>query len=175
MCSSLNLMNQKFSKSAVILAAEVSKRCILDLPVAKAQDGWIFDFPTIRPFLKKIFKDQFVTSRVEFGVAFSNTFLSFSAFLGFLKALEQDAMFSSVSAVCRRKVPHILISYLTFLFRVHISNVYKSTIVLNSIETRFSRSHAARLLKKLNKLSKRKMVLEVIGTDISLNHVRNTF
>ena len=84
-------------------------------------------------------------------------------------------MFSSVSAVCRRKVPHILISYLTFLFRVHISNVYKSTIVLNSIETRFSRSHAARLLKKLNKLSKRKMVLEVIGTDISLNHVRNTF
>ena len=44
-----------------------------------------------------MFTDHFVTARVDFGIAFSIKFLSFSAFLGFRKALEQDAMSSSVS------------------------------------------------------------------------------
>ena len=41
------------------------------------------------------------TARVDFGVAFSINFFSSSAFLGLRKALEQDAMSSSVSVVRR--------------------------------------------------------------------------
>ena len=48
---------------------------------------------------------HFVTARVaDFGIAFSIKFLSSSAFLGFRKVLEQDAMSSSVS---RRKYKHV--------------------------------------------------------------------
>ena len=76
--------------------------CTLDLSVVKAQ-GSIAGFLFFQPFChsRKIFTDHFVTARVEFGIAFSIKFLSSSALLGSRKALEQDAMSSSVS---RRKV-----------------------------------------------------------------------
>ena len=51
--------------------------------------------------MKYFFKDYFFTTLVDFGVLFSINFLSSSAFLGLRKALEQDAMFSSVSSVAR--------------------------------------------------------------------------
>ena len=47
--------------------------------------------------MKYFLKDYFFTTLVDFGVLFSINFLSSSAFLGLRKALEQDAMFSSVS------------------------------------------------------------------------------
>ena len=49
----------------------------------------------------KFFEDYFFTALVDFGVPFSNNFLSSSALLGFRKGLEQDAMSSSISVVCR--------------------------------------------------------------------------
>ena len=66
--------------------------------VVKAQ-GSVAGFLFFLPFChsRKIFKDYFVTASVDFGVAFSINFLTSSAFLGFRKALEQDAMSSSVS------------------------------------------------------------------------------
>ena len=45
--------------------------------------------------------EKFVTARVDFGIAFSIKIISSSALFGFGKALEQDAMSSSIS---RRKV-----------------------------------------------------------------------
>ena len=45
---------------------------------------------------RKIFADHFVTARVDFRIVFSVKFLSSSALLGFPRALEQDAMSSSV-------------------------------------------------------------------------------
>ena len=39
-----------------------------------------------------MFNDYFVTARVDLGVEFWIKFLSSSAFLGFRKALEQDAI-----------------------------------------------------------------------------------
>ena len=57
--------------------------------------GFLFFLPFCHS--RKIFSDHFVTTRVDFGVAFSINFLSSSAFLGFQKALEQDAISSSVS------------------------------------------------------------------------------
>ena len=97
-----NFISQKFIDSAVILAISVSKRYTLNLSVAKAQ-GSIAGFLFFLSFYhsRKIFTDHFVTTRVVFGIAFSIKFLSSSALLGFRKALEQDAMSSSVS---RRKV-----------------------------------------------------------------------
>ena len=49
----------------------------------------------------KFFEDYFFTALVDFGAPFSNNFRSSSAFLGFRKGLEQDAMSSSISVVCR--------------------------------------------------------------------------
>ena len=60
-----------------------------------------FCLPTIRPFQKNFLKEQFFSGIVDFEVPFSIKFLSSSAFLGFRKALEQDAMSSSVSVVRR--------------------------------------------------------------------------
>ena len=60
-----------------------------------------FCLPTIRPFQKIVFKEYFFSGIVDFGVPFSINFLSSSGFLGFRKALEQDAMSSSVSDVRR--------------------------------------------------------------------------
>ena len=92
-----NFISQKFSYSAVIMAISVSKRCTLDLSVVKAQ-GSIAGFLFFLPFClsRNIFTDHFVSARVEYGITFSIKFLSSSALLGFRKALEQDAMSSSV-------------------------------------------------------------------------------
>ena len=92
-----NFISQKFSDSAVILAISVSKRCTLDLSVVKAQGsiaGFLFSLPFCHS--RKIFTDHFVTARVDLGIEFSIKFLSLSALLGFRRALEQDAMSSSV-------------------------------------------------------------------------------
>ena len=83
--------------SAVILAISVSKRCTLDFSVVTAQ-GSIAGFLFFLPFClsRKIFTNHFVSARVEYGMAFLIKFLSSSALLSFQKALEQDAMSSSV-------------------------------------------------------------------------------
>ena len=60
-----------------------------------------FCLPTIRPFQKTFSKEYFFSGIVDFGVPFSINFLSSSAFLGFRKALEQDAISPSVSVVRR--------------------------------------------------------------------------
>ena len=93
-----NLIRQQFSDTTVILAIAVSKRCTQDLPVVTVLKARVLDFclPTIRPFQKTFFKEYFFSGIVDFGVPFSINFLSYSAFLGSRKALEQDAMSSSV-------------------------------------------------------------------------------
>ena len=100
-----NLISQKFSVTAVILAFAVSKRCTQDLPVV-IRKAWApdFCFPTIRHSRKKIkktlekkSKNSFSVDQLTLGVPFSINFLPSSAFLGFRK--EQDAMSSSVSVV----------------------------------------------------------------------------
>ena len=82
LCSSRNLIShtQKFSDAAVILALALFKRYTWEQ--GARLDCWILVFPPIRHVL-------------TFGVAFLINFLSSSAFLGFRKALEQDAMFFS--------------------------------------------------------------------------------
>ena len=72
----------------------------LKLWIRKAR---VLDFclPAIRPFQKQFFKEYFFNGIVDFGVPFSINFLSSSAFLGFQKALEQDAISSLVSVVRR--------------------------------------------------------------------------
>ena len=96
-----NLIRQQFSDTTVILAIAVSKRCTQDLPVVTVLKARVLDFclPTIRPFQKTFFKEYFFSGIVDFGVPFSINFLSYSAFLGSRKALEQDAMSSSVCVV----------------------------------------------------------------------------
>ena len=142
--SSTNLISQKFSDSAVIVAISVSRRCTLDLSVVKAQGsiaGFLFSLPFCHS--TKSFTDHFVTARVDFGIAFSIKFLSSSAFIGFRKALEQDAMSSSVSR--RKYKTRVRFDFLAynlipnvFLRRMLISNVHKSIIVMNSLDARFS-------------------------------------
>ena len=96
-------INKKFSDTAVILAIAVSKRCTQDLPVVTVRKARVLDFclPTIRPLQKIVFKEYFFSGIGDVGVPFSINFLSSSGFLGFRKALEQDAMSSSVSGVRR--------------------------------------------------------------------------
>ena len=103
LCSFTNLISQKFSDTAVILAIAVSKRCTQDLPVVTVLKARVLDFclPTIRPFQKNFFKEYFFSRIFDFGAPFSINFISSSTFLGFRKALEQDAMSSSVSVVRR--------------------------------------------------------------------------
>ena len=65
---------------------------------------FVLDFclPTIRPFQKNVSTEYVFSGIVDFGAPFSINFhLSSSVFLGFRKALEQDAMSSSVSVVRR--------------------------------------------------------------------------
>ena len=96
----------------------MSKPCTLDLSVVKAQgsiDGFLFFLPFCHS--RNIFTDHFVTERIDFGIVFSIKFLSSLTFLGFRKALEEDAIPSSVS---RRKVqntceiPKMFSSYANF-------------------------------------------------------------
>ena len=56
---------------------------------------------TIRLSQNFFFKEYFFSAIVAFGVPFSINFHSSSGFLGFRKALKQDAMSSSVSGVRR--------------------------------------------------------------------------
>ena len=63
--------------------------------------GSIFQSRTIRPSQNFFFKEYFLSAIVAFGVPFSINFHSSSGFLGFRKALKQDAMSSSVSGVRR--------------------------------------------------------------------------
>jgi len=82
--SSTNLISKKFSDSAVIVAISVSRRCTLDLSVVKTQGSIAgFSISLLICNSTKSFTDHFVTSRVDFGIAFSITFLSSSALLGF--------------------------------------------------------------------------------------------
>ena len=84
-----------------MLAIAVSKCCTQDLPVVNTQGsstGFLF---TIRPFQKHFFKEYFFSGIVDFGVPFLINFHPSSAFLGFRKTLEPDAMSSSVSVVRR--------------------------------------------------------------------------
>ena len=142
--SSTNLISQKFSDSAVIVAISVSRALHFRLVSCEGArlDCWIFVFPTFLHSTKS-FTDHFVTARVDFGIAFSIKFLSSSAFLGFRKALEQDAMSSSVSR--RKYKTRVRFDFLAynlipnvFLRRMLISNVHKSIIVMNSLDARFS-------------------------------------
>ncbi|KAL9973571.1 hypothetical protein ACROYT_G020044, partial [Oculina patagonica] len=99
--SSTNLISQKFNDSARRHTGYVSAQALHfnELSVLKAQGsiaGLLFFLPFCHS--RKIFKDHFVAACVDFGVALSNNFLSSSAFLGFRKALEVDAMSSSFSS-----------------------------------------------------------------------------
>ena len=65
------------------------------LSVVKTQGSsnrFLFSYHSAIP--KNLFKGYFFTARVDIAVAFSINLLSSSAFLGFPKALEQDAMSS---------------------------------------------------------------------------------
>ena len=109
LCSFTNLISQKFSDTAVILALAVSKRCTQDLPAVNKQHSstvFLFTYSLVIPEFF-FFKEYFFSGKVDFGVPFSINFLSASAFLGFRKALEQDAMPSSVSVV-RKILEHFL-------------------------------------------------------------------
>ena len=105
LCSLTNLITQKFSDLAVILAIKVYKRCTQDFSVVKTQgSGTSFSFSYHSVISENLFKGYFFTARVDFGVAFSINLLFSPDILGFRKALEHNAMSPSVSVVRRRKV-----------------------------------------------------------------------
>ena len=104
LCSLSNLISQKFSDLAVILAITVYKRCTQDLSVVKTQgSGTSFSFSYHSAISENLFKGYFFTARVDFGVAFSINLLFSPDILGFRKALEHNTISSSVSVVRRRK------------------------------------------------------------------------
>ena len=128
----INFISQKFSDSAVIIAISASP---LDLSAVKEQ-GSIAGFLFCLPFChsRKNLTDHFVSAHVEFGIAFLIKFLSSSALLGFRKALEQDAMSSSVNRKKRSKHVRDLIflhtnSYLKCFSHMQICNIHESIIV----------------------------------------------
>ena len=105
LCSLTNLISQKFSDLAVVLAITVYKRCTQDLSVVKTQgSGTSFSFSYHSAISENLFKGYFFTARVDFGVAFSINLLFSPNILGIRKALEHNAMSSSVSVVRRSKV-----------------------------------------------------------------------
>ena len=147
LCSITNLISQKFSDSAVILAAKTRQFWI-----RKAR---VLDFcvPTIRPFQKHFFKDYFFTALVDFGELFSiikTSFLSFSKFLGFRKALEQDIMFSSVGVVSRLENSKHLWD-LIFLDNNFIRNVFSYANFQRSQKCHCYQLHWDTLFQKLIK------------------------
>ena len=79
----------------------MSKGCTQDLPaVNKQHSSTVFLFTYHLVIAENFFfKEYFFSGIVDFRVPFSINFLSASAFLGFRKALEQEAMSSSVSVV----------------------------------------------------------------------------
>ena len=108
LCSFTNLISQKFSDTAVILAiaypSVALKTCQLWTPKARVLEFFLI---TIWPF-EKIFKEYFFSEIVGFGVPFSINFLSSSAFLSFRKALKQYFMSPSVSVVRRNHVRDLI-------------------------------------------------------------------
>ena len=120
LCSFTNLISQKFSDSAVILA----KDSMQDFSVVRTQgtsSRFLFSYHSAIP--ENLFKGYFFTTRAEFGVVFSINFISSPAFLGFWKALEQGAMSSSVSAVGRRIVLNACIIWFSCMYNF-ISNIF---------------------------------------------------
>ena len=105
-----NLITQKFSDFAVILAITLYERCTQDFSVVKTQgSSTSFSFSYHSAISENLFKGYFFTARVDFGVA---------NILGIRKALEHNAMSSSVSFVRRRNVLNaceILINFLACL------------------------------------------------------------
>ena len=93
LCSFTNLISQKFSDSAVILATAVSKRCTQDLPVVNKQGSRTYHSSMVETFVERLLFHCTCWLSIDF--------LSSSALLGLRKALEQDAMSSSVSVVHR--------------------------------------------------------------------------
>ena len=82
---------------------------------------------------ENLFKGYFFTALVDFGVAFSINLLFSPDILGFRKALEHNAMSSSVSVVRRRKVLNaceislfLHVEFRIYLFRLVISNPIKN-------------------------------------------------
>ena len=131
---STNLISQKLSDSVVELATTVSKRCsrcTQDLLVVKTQ-VLDFCFPTIQSFQKLFLKTTF-------------HFIPSSAFLGFWKALEQDAMSSSISIVRRRKVLNtckvwfscIIISYVMFFSYANFQHSQKASLLSTPLRHAF--------------------------------------
>ena len=111
----------------------VSKSCTQDLPVVTARKARVLDFclRTIRPFQKFFFKEYFFSGKVAFGVPFSTNFLSSPGFLGFRKALEQDAMSSSVSGVRRLENFLTRVRYLISLQKeIHLALYLDKTLPL---------------------------------------------
>ena len=105
LCSLTNLISRKFSDLAEILAITVYKGCTQDLSVVETQDsGTSFSFSYHSAISENLFKGYFFTARVDFGVAFFINLLFCPDILGFRKALEHNAMPSSVSVVRRSKV-----------------------------------------------------------------------
>ena len=140
--NSTNFISQKFSDSPGYISVQA-----LHFRLVTAQ-GSIAGFSFFLPFChsRNIFTNYFVTARVDYGIAFSIKFLSSSALLGFRKALEQEAMSSSVS---RRKAGSKHVWDLMFLHtnlylkcfsRMQISNIHECMIVMKSIDTRFFRN-----------------------------------
>ena len=101
-----NLIRQKFGDSyTVILAITVYERCTQVFSVAKTQgSSTSFSLSYHSAISENLFKGYFFTARVDFGVAFSINLLFSPDILGFRKALEHNAMSSSVRVVRRRKV-----------------------------------------------------------------------
>ena len=100
-----NLFSQKFSDLAAILAITVYERCTQVFSVVKTQGSRTrFSFFYLLAISEIFFKRYFFTARADFGVAFSIKMLFSPDILGFRKALEHNAMSSSVSVYRRRKV-----------------------------------------------------------------------
>ena len=74
LCSFTNLISQKFSGTAVILAIAVTKRGTQDLPVVNTQGsstGFLSTYNSAIP-KKQFFTNTFFSGIVDFGVPFFN-------------------------------------------------------------------------------------------------------
>ena len=87
LCSLTNLISQKFSDLAVILAITVYERCTQVFSVAKTQgSSTSFLLSYHSAISENLFKGCFFTARVDFGLAFSINLLFSPDILGFRKA-----------------------------------------------------------------------------------------
>ena len=94
-----------FSDLAVILAITVYERCAQDFSVVKTQgSSTSFSFSYHSAISENLFKSYFSTAPDDFRVPFSINLIFSPDILGIQKALEHNAMSSSVSVVRSRKV-----------------------------------------------------------------------